>query len=285
MTKSNIHPTAIVESGAQLGRNVTIEPYAIVKGTVTLGDDVVIKSHVYLDGNTTVGEGTQIWPFASIGTKSQDLKYRGEITHVRIGKHCQIREYTTINSSCGEGTSVEVGDSTLIMAYCHVGHNCQVGNHVVLSNGVALAGHVRVYDHAIVGGHTPVHQNTRIGSYAMVGGFSRVLHDVPPFTLGSGLDVYRLGGLNLIGLKRHGFPLETRRALSRAFRIMFRSGLHLDEAIRKIEAEIQPLPEIEEWLDFARTSKRGLSGMQGISQAGDGDFEDADEAAECAVSQ
>lgn len=280
MTVANIHPAAIIEEGAKIGENVTVEAFAVVKATVTLHDNVVIKSHAYIDGHTTIGEGSTIWPFASIGTKSQDLKYSGETTYVRIGKGCEIREYCTINSSCGEGTSVEVGDHTLIMAYCHVGHNCRVGNHVVISNGVALAGHVTVEDHAIIGGHTPVHQNTRIGAYAMVGGFSRVLHDVPPYTIGSGLDHYRLGGLNLIGLKRHNFPLETRRALSRAFRLMFRSGLHHDEAIAAIEKDVEPIPEIQHWLDFARQSKRGLSGMQGSARSNDVNFEGAEELVE-----
>ncbi len=186
MNKSNIHPTAIVEEGACIGENVTIESYAVVKAGVTLGDNVTIKSHAYVDGNTCIGDGTIIYPFACIGTKSQDLKYRGETTFIKIGKNNQIREYVTINSSSGENTSVLVGDECLIMAYCHIAHNCELGNHVIMSNNATLAGHVTVEDYAIVGGLTPVHQFVRIGTYSMVGGMSRVSHDIPPYTICAG---------------------------------------------------------------------------------------------------
>lgn len=258
MNKSGyIHPTAIVEPGAKVGNNVTIEAYAIVKSTVTLEDNVVIKSFVYIDGHTTIGEGTVIYPSASIGTKPQDLKYRGEKTYVKIGKNCEIREFVTINSSCQEGSTVQVGDRCLIMAYCHIAHNCEVGNQVILSNGATLAGHVIVEDYAIIGGLTPIHQFTRIGSYAMVGGMSRVTHDIPPYTIGAGIP-FKFGGLNIIGLKRHGIPLQTRLVLSKAFKIVYRSQVKLDEALDYIERELPLLPEIKHWLDFCRSSKRGL---------------------------
>lgn len=263
MAKANIHPTAVVEAGARIGENVTIEPYAIIKGSVTLDHNVTIKSHAYIDGNTTIGSGTTIWPSASIGTKTQDLKYRGEKTYVVIGKNCEIREFTTINSSTFEGTTVRIGDNCLIMAYCHIAHNCTVGNHVIMSNNSLLAGHVIVEDFAIIGGMTPVHQFARIGCHAMVGGMSRVTHDVPPYTVGGGIP-YSLGGINRIGLKRRKFPFETRKALSRAYRYVYRSCLHLDEALEKIENEIEPLPEILHFIKFCRQSKRGLIGTQGI---------------------
>src|SRR5579872_1527704 len=263
--KSNIHPTAIIEPGAKIGEGVTIEPYAIIKGTVTLEKDVVIKSHVYIDGNTTIGEGTVVWPSASIGTKTQDLKFRGEKTYVIIGKRCEIREFVTINSSTHENSTVKIGDDCHIMAYCHVAHNCEIGNRVVMSNCAMLAGHVIVGDHAIIGGMTPVHQFSRIGAYAMVGGFSRVPRDVPPYTVGGGFP-YKFGGINIIGLKRHKFPLETRIALSKAFKITYRSGLHLEEAIAQIEKEITPYKEVEHWIEFCKSSKRGLIGLEGITK-------------------
>src|SRR3989338_4020825 len=260
---SKFHPQAVVEHAAKIGKNVTIEPFAVVKGTVTLHDNVVIKSHAYIDGHTTIGEGTIVWPGASIGTKTQDLKFRGETTYVVIGKHCEIREFVTINSSCQENSTVRIGDHCLIMAYCHVAHNCEIGNHVVMSNSAMLAGHVIVGDYAIIGGMTPVHQFSRIGSYAMVGGFSRVPRDVPPYTIGGGFP-YKFGGINLIGLKRHQFSLEVRSALSKAFRITYRSGLRLEEAISQIEKEVEPLKEVKHWIEFCKTSKRGLIGLEGI---------------------
>ncbi len=262
---SNVHPQAIIEPGAKVGKNVTIEAFAVVKSTVTLQDNVVIKSHAYIDGNTTIGEGTVVWPGASIGTKTQDLKFRGEKTYVVIGKRCEIREFVTINSSCQENSTVKIGDECLIMAYCHVAHNCEIGNNVVMSNSAMLAGHVIIEDHAIIGGMTPVHQFSRIGCYAMVGGFSRVPRDVPPYTVGGGFP-YKFGGINIIGLKRHLFPLEVRVALSKAFKITYRSGLHLEEALEQIERQVDPLPEVKHWIDFCKKSKRGLLGLEGVTK-------------------
>ncbi len=255
-----IHPSAIIEPGAKIGKNVTIEAYAVIKGTVTLEDNVVIKSHAYIDGYTTIGEGTVVWPSASIGTKTQDLKFRGEKTFIVIGKHCEIREFTTINSSCQENSVVKIGDHCLIMAYCHVAHNCQIGNRVIMANNANLAGHVTVEDFAIIGGMTPVHQFSRIGCYAMVGGFSRVTHDVPPYTIGAG-SPYEIGGLNLVGLKRHGISLEVRRSLTKAYRYIYRSSLSVKEALEMIEKEVDMNPYVQHWVDFCRTSKRGLIGF------------------------
>lgn len=265
---SQIHPTAIVEPGATIGKNVTIEPYAVIKSKVTLKDDVVIKSHAYIDGYTTIGVGTVVYPGASIGTKTQDLKFRGEKTFVEIGDHCEIREFATINSSSGEGTFVKVGDRCLIMAYCHIAHNCELGNEVVMSNNATLAGHVFIEDNAIIGGLTPIHQFVRIGKYAMVGGMSRITHDIPPFTIGAGIP-FKFGGLNIIGLKRHRFPLRTRMELSKAFKLTYRSQLHPEEALSRIEKELEPLPEVLHWIRFCRETKRGLMGIQGVMNATD----------------
>lgn len=256
----NVHPMAIIEEGAVLGDNVTVEAYAIVKATVTLENNVTIKSHAYIDGHTTIGEGTTIWPFASIGTKPQDLKYRGEKTYVKIGKRCEIREYVTINASCGEESMVVVGDDCLIMAYCHIAHNCVLGNHVIMSNCAMLAGHVIVGDYAIIGGMTPVHQFSRIGRHAMVGGFSRLSRDVAPYTIGGG-DPFRLAGLNLVGLKRRGFSNEERETLGQAFKITFRSNLLLEEALQKIEKEVDMNEHVAHWIAFCRSSERGLLDM------------------------
>jgi UDP-N-acetylglucosamine acyltransferase len=267
MEKSyQIHPTAIIVPGVKIGNNVIIEPYAVINSPhVILEDGVIIKSYAYIDGYTTIGAGTTIYPGACIGTKTQDLKFRGERTFVKIGKNCDIREYVTINSSCQENSVVQIGDNCLIMAYCHVAHNCIVGNRVIMSNNATLAGHVTVEDYAIVGGMTPIHQFVRIGRHAMVGGMSRVTHDIPPYTIGAGIP-YKFGGLNIIGLKRHGFPLQIRRELSKAFKLLYRSQLHIEEALKRIEQELAPLPEIQHFVQFCRNTKRGLMCLQEVEE-------------------
>lgn len=273
--KSSIHPLAVVEPGAKIGENVTIEAYAVVKGSVTLKDNVTIKSFAYIDGNTTIGAGTVIWPSASIGTKTQDLKFLGETTYVEIGENCEIREFVTINSSCQEGSVVKIGDNCLLMAYCHVAHNCEVGNRVIMANNAMLAGHVIVEDYAIIGGMTPVHQFSRIGRNSMVGGFSRITHDVPPFTIGAGVP-YKIGGLNLVGLKRRGFTLDERRALHQAFKITYRSGLPIKEALDLIEKQVPMNPYVEHWLSFCRSSKRGLIGLHNADAVQEEDVDEVE---------
>ncbi|MBM3200950.1 MAG: acyl-ACP--UDP-N-acetylglucosamine O-acyltransferase [Chlamydiae bacterium] len=260
-----IDPRAVVDPTVKIGKNVVIEPYAIVKGNAILHDNVVIKSHAYIDGHTEIGKGSVIWPFACIGTKTQDKKFKGERTYVRIGKHTEIREYVTINASCGEETEVVVGDYCLIMAYCHIAHNCIVGNHVIMSNNSTLAGHVTVEDFATIGGMTPIHQFVRIGKYAMVGGMSRVTKDVPPFTIGGGAP-YKLGGLNIVGLKRHKFSFDIRKNLTRAFKLTYRNGLTLQEAIEQIQIDIPSSEQIDHWVEFCKDSKRGLICMEGITR-------------------
>ena len=261
---ANIHPTAIIEPGAQLG-DVEIEPYAIIKKNVVLHDQVIIKSHAYIDGHTTIGEGTTIWPSASIGTQTQDLKFKGEKTFVRIGKHCNIREFATINSSTQENSSVEIGDYCHIMAYCHIAHDSKVGHHVVMSNCATLAGHVTVGDHAVIGGFAPVHQYTRVGEYAMIGGMSRILHDIPPFTIGCGIP-FKIGGINIVGLKRSGISLDIRSVLTKVFKIFYRQDLKLSEALKKAEKECLQTAEVEKWMEFCRNpSSRGIMGFQALT--------------------
>lgn len=254
-----IHPTAIIEPGAVIGNNVIVEAYVIVKSNVVLEDNVVIKSHAYIDGYTTIGRGTVIWPFASIGTKTQDKKFIGEKTFVRIGRNCEIREFVTINSSCGENSSVSIGNNCLIMAYCHVAHNCIIDSNVIMANSVMLAGHVHIEDNVVIGGMTPVHQFVRIGKYAMVGGFSRVTQDIPPYTIGAGFD-YEIRGLNLIGLKRHGIPLHIRKKLNEALDLIYRSDITLEKSLQIIEETIEMNPYLQHLVTFCRSSTRGLGG-------------------------
>lgn len=260
MSQSTIHPQAIVAEGAQIGKNVTIEPFAVIGKDVKIGDGSIIKSHAVIEGNTTIGKNTKIFPGACIGGDPQALKYQGEISFIEIGDNCVIREYVTINSSLGKDSLCHVGNNCMIMAYCHIAHNSWIGNHVILSNNAALAGHVRIEDHAIIGGYTAIHQFVRIGQYVMVGGFNPIGKDIPPYTIGRGFP-FRFGGLNLVGLKRHNFSLETRQELSKAYRLVYRSGLKLDEALHKIKTELKQLPEIKNWIEFCENSKRGLSGL------------------------
>lgn len=264
---SNIHPSAVIEPGAEVGKDVTIEPYAIIKSGVKLGDGVTVKSHAYIDGNTTIGSGTTIYPGASIGTKTQDLKYSGETTFVYIGKDCEIREFATINSSCGENSTVEIGDGCMIMAYCHVAHNCQIGDGVIMSNGVQLAGHVALGDHATIGGMTAVHQRVRIGRHAMVGGMGRVTADVPPYSMGGG-SPFRMAGPNRVGLKRYGFSFREQQAILCCYKLTYRSGYRLEEALRRIEAEVEALPVVQDWIEFCHNSQRSLIGLQGVTLGG-----------------
>jgi len=260
-----IHPTALISPNTKIGKNVYIGPYTVIEGNCVIEDNVTLKGHVWLDGNTTLEEGVTVWPGAVIGTKTQDLKFKGEKTFVRIGKGSEIREYATINSSCGEGDTVEVGENCLIMAYCHVAHNCKVGNHVIMSNNATLAGHVIVEDYAIIGGLSAIHQFARVGKHAMIGGMSRITHDILPFSIGAG-SPYKLGGLNLVGLKRKGFSLEQRKALTRAFHVLMHGKGALEEMIQEIEKqEIEQealSEEVRELVSFCRSTQRGICGVQ-----------------------
>ena len=267
-----IHPTAVIEQGVRIGNNVLIEPYVVIKSSVVIEDDVTIKAGSYIDGNTTIGSGTTIWPSVCIGTKTQDLKFAGEETYVHIGKNCEIREFVTINSSCQDGSKVVVGDGCLIMACCHIAHNCELGDNVIMSNNTVLAGHVVIESHANIGGMTAIHQFVRIGGYAMVGGMSRVTHDIPPYTVGGGIP-YKFGGINRVKLIRHKFPIEVRHELSKAFKIMYRSGLHFEDAMKMIENDLEQFDEINHWLSFCRNSKRGLLGLQGVVHNVDPDID------------
>ena len=265
MTK--IHPTAIVHPDVKIGQDVVIEAYSVINSPhVVLEDGVVIKSHVYIDGYVRIGKGTTIWPFASIGTQTQDLKYKGEVTYIEIGEYCQIREYVTVNGSCGEGTKVIIGNRCLIMAYCHVAHNCVIGNGVIMSNGATLAGHVTIGNHAILGGVCAIHQFTRVGDYAMVGGGSMVGQDLPPFCIGTGFPL-RVVGLNLVGLKRHKFSLELRKQLIRAYRLTYQSGFSWDQVREQIIEECGTNESLNTWINFCDQTVRGLSPIRRKSES------------------
>jgi UDP-N-acetylglucosamine acyltransferase len=234
-----IHPTAIIEDGAQLAANVVVGPYCTVGPSVILGEGVELFSHVVLAGRTTVGPGTRIWPFASIGHQPQDMKFRGEESWLEIGAHCTIREHVTMNpGTMGGGLYTRVGANGLFMMGCHVGHDCQIGDNVIMANNATLAGHVEIGEYAILGGLSAVHQFVRIGAHAIVGGMSGVDRDVIPYgsVIGNRAE---LGGLNLIGLKRRGFDRDTIHALRGAYRIIFHSEIERTLAERAALASVE----------------------------------------------
>ncbi len=254
-----IHPTAIVSPGASLSEGVSVGPYSVLGPQVVIGSGTVIQHHASVVGRTVIGAGNRIFPFASIGAIPQDLKYRGEDTSLVIGDNNTFRESTTVHIGTeGGGGVTRIGNGNLFMAYSHVAHDCIVGNGVVMANCAGLAGHIEVHDHAIIGGLTGVHQFVRVGKHSMVGGGSAVFMDIPPYTTASG-NRARLFGLNLVGLKRHGFTDEQVGNLKKAYRIIFRSNLILKEALEKVEQEIPGSPEVTYLVEFIRSSSRGIT--------------------------
>jgi UDP-N-acetylglucosamine acyltransferase len=255
--KPRIHPTAIVERGAELGPGVEIGPYSYVGPHVVLGPGCTVGLHVILEGWTSIGPRCQIHHGAVIGNIPQDLKFRGVPSKVVVGADTTIREYATIHAATEEGEATIVGDRVLLMAYTHIAHNCRLGSSVILANAVNLAGHVRVDDYAIVGGLTPVHQFVAIGAHSFIGGGSRVPQDVPPFVKAAG-NPLRACGLNSVGMERRGIPAEVRLELKRAYRILYRSQLNVSRALDRILAELKPYPEVHEFVEFVRSSERGI---------------------------
>jgi len=253
----NIHSTAIIASGAQLGEGVEIGPYTVIGKDVKIGKNTIIGPHVVIEDYTHIGEGCHVHQFCSIGAPPQDLKFGGEKTRVVIGNFNTIREFVTINRSTTADIGVTImGDHNLIMAYCHVAHNCKLGDRIVMANGATLAGHVHVEDNAIIGGLTGIHQFSSIGAHCIIGGASAVVKDVPPYTMASGNHA-KLFGLNLVGLKRRNFPEKTIKALKNAYRIIFRSNLLLEAALKKAQKEVEDLPEVRNFIKFIQESKRG----------------------------
>ncbi|MEW6305779.1 MAG: acyl-ACP--UDP-N-acetylglucosamine O-acyltransferase [Verrucomicrobiota bacterium] len=253
-----IHHTAVIHAGAQMGADCEIGPYCVIGEHVVLGDGCKLHSHVVIDGHTTLGKGNEIFPFASIGLKTQDLKWKGGLTRTEIGDHNTFREYVTINSATGDGEVTKVGSNNHILAYCHIAHNATLGNHIIMSNVGTLAGHVTVEDGAVIGGLAAVHQFCRIGKKSMIGGCSKVVQDVPPFMLADG-NPAKTRSLNKVGLERNGASDEVLAALKQAYRILFREGLSIPNALAKIEADVAGLPEVRHLVQFVRNSERGIS--------------------------
>lgn len=254
---TNIHPTAIIHEGAQLGVDVEVGPYSIVGPNVKLGDRTKVMPQVFLDGHTTLGAECTVFPFASIGSQTQDLKFKGGTTYVEIGDKTTLREYVTVNSGTADGEVTRVGSHCHIMAYCHVAHGCRVGNRVIMANLASLSGDVLVEDDVVIGGMSGIHQFTRIGTCAMIGGLCKVTQDVPPYMLADGSPV-GIHGINSVRLQRLNASTETVSLIKKAFKIIYRDGLSTRQALERLRAELQMVPELERLIKFIETSERGI---------------------------
>jgi len=256
---TEIHPAAFVEDGAQLGTGVTIGPGAVIGPHVKIGDGCTIGSHALVTGWTTIGRGCKLHHGAVAGSPPQDLKYEGrEPSYLEIGEHTELREYVTANLATEAGATTRVGSHCLLMAYAHVAHNCQIGDRAVIANAVQFAGYVTVEDWAIVGGGTVVHQFSRIGRHSIVGGGSRIAQDIAPYMMAAGSPP-RCTGVNKVGLERRGFSEETRKALDRAYKLLFRDGHTAAEAVARMRRQFPGIPEIEVLARFVETSARGIT--------------------------
>ncbi len=252
------HQTAIIHPNAEIGSDVEIGAYAVIGEHVKLGNGVKIGSHVVIDGWTEVGDGCSFFPFSSIGSIPQDLKFGGEETRIKIGKENTFREFITVNRGTKKGGGETcIGDHNFFMAYVHIAHDCRIGSNVIMANAATLAGHISIGDYAIIGGLVGIHQFVRIGEYTMIGGCSAVAQDVPPFlsAVGNRASVYNI---NKVGLKRHGFSAERLEKLKEAYKILFRSGLTLKEAVTKARVEIKDSLDVDSLLQFIEGSERGI---------------------------
>lgn len=252
----NIHQTAIVSPGARIAQSVEVGPYCVIGPNVVLNENVRLISHVHIEGRTTIGEGTCIYPFSSLGTPPQDLKYEGEASELLIGRNNTIREHVTMNPGTKHGAmKTVIGDNCLFMVATHVAHDCVIGDNVIMANNATLAGHVQVGDFAVLGGLSAVHQFVRIGAHAIIGGMSGVENDVIPFGRVKGERAF-LAGLNLVGLERRGFSKEKIRGLQRAFNQLFGDEGTMDQRIEMVAADCAEDELIMSIINFAREKTR-----------------------------
>ncbi|AZI14676.1 MULTISPECIES: acyl-ACP--UDP-N-acetylglucosamine O-acyltransferase [Avibacterium] len=255
---AKIHPSAIVEEGAKIGENVVIGPFCIIGADVTIGKGTVLHSHIVVNGVTEIGEDNEIFQFASIGEKNQDLKYQNEPTKTIIGNRNRIRESVTIHRGTVQGGGVtRVGDDNLFMINAHIAHDCKIKNRCILANNATLAGHVELDDFVIVGGMSAIHQFVIIGAHVMLGGGSMVSQDVPPYVMAQGNHAHPFG-VNIEGLKRRGFDKPTLHAIRNVYKLIYRSGKTLEEVMPEIEHYAKTESAISFFLDFFKRSTRGI---------------------------
>jgi len=254
-----IHPTAIVSSKAELDSNVDVGPYTIIGENVFVGNGTTIGSHVVIEPYVTIGQKCRVFQYAALGAIPQDLKFGGEVSYVKIGRGCIIREFVTVHRGTNMGGGVtEIGEECLLMNYTHVAHDCKIGRRVVMANNATLAGHITIGNHCTIGGLSAIHQFTKVGEYAFIGGKTGVPKDIPPYVIASG-ERARLHGLNQVGLKRSGFSQQTISELKKAYRIVFRIGLTLNQAIERVKAEVDQNPEVVRFIEFIKSSERGIT--------------------------
>ena len=255
---SEIHPTAVIQEGARIGEGCRIGPYCVIGPNVILGTGCELHSHVVIDGHTEIGSENTFYPFASIGLRTQDLKWDGGTTWTRVGSNNTFREYVTIHSATADGDATVIGSHNNLLAYTHVAHDCQLGDHIIMSNVGTLAGHVIVEDRAIVGGLAAVHQFCRIGTMSIIGGCSKVVQDVPPYMMVDG-NPAAIRTLNKEGLKRNGVNEDTQKSMRQAYRILFRSEQTFTNAVKQVRADLATSPELEHLLAFIESSERGIA--------------------------
>lgn len=258
-TEARVHSTAIVDPDAELGAGVSVGPYSIIGPGVTIGAGSQIGPHVLVERDTTLGEDCRVAKGAVLGTEPQDMKFKGEVTHLEVGDRTVIREYASLNRGTAASGRTVVGSDCLLMAYTHVAHDCELGNHVIVSNAAQMAGHVLIEDWAIISGLVAIHQFVRIGAHAFVGGGSRIPKDVPPYCRAVGNPDPRLFGLNTVGLDRRGFSPDVRKALKKTYRVLFQSGLNISQGVARAEVEVEQIPEVRYFLRFVKDSERGIT--------------------------
>ncbi len=255
---NKIHPTAMVSPSAKLGKGVEIGPYATIGEDVSLGDFCIIDSFAQVLGYTTVGQGCHIFPYAVIGNIPQDLKYKGERSYLIIGDNNRIREFVTINPGTDKDSKTIIGSNNLIMAYSHIAHDCIIGDSNILANGATLAGYVEIANKVVVGGLVAIHQFCRLGEFAIVGGCSKVVQDLPPFSMSDGHPAV-IRGLNLVGLRRAGFSNKIINSLKKAFKTLFFENHPYKKGIELVKKEFSQSDQINSLLTFISASKRGVS--------------------------
>ena len=253
-----IHPTAIVEPGAELAADVAIGAYAYVGAQAVIGTGTVLHHHANVEGRTTIGEACEIFPFACVGTKTHDLKFKGGDPGLIVGHRNVFREYVSVHGATKDGEFTRMGDDNVMLAYSHIAHDCIVGNFLVMSAQSALAGHVLVEDYVNIGWGTGVHQFCRLGAYAMLGGMSKIVQDVPPYVIADGIPAIARS-INKVGLERHGFTLEQLNAVKQIFRLVYRAGHNRTQSLERLrEHALSDTEEFKHFLAFADSSERGF---------------------------
>jgi UDP-N-acetylglucosamine acyltransferase len=254
-----IHPTAIVEPGAQLDTDVEVGAFAYVGATVVLGAGTKLHHHASVEGNTVLGQRCEVFPYACIGGKTQDLKFKGGSPGLRVGDHNVFREYVTVHCATKDGEHTRLGSDNTFLASTHIAHDCVLGNRIIMSNGAVLAGHVVVEDHVVIGGYGGVHQFCRVGAYAMVSAFAKVVQDLPPYLIADGTPA-QVRAINRVGLERGGFTAEQLDRVKLIYRVLYREGLNRTQALERLAACPEAAsPEFQHVLAFAKASERGLA--------------------------